>query len=282
MVFVRGEILSRKVNRVTWAGIRTAAWVLLASVQVNVAGAAGPELDFVHIPAGAFVMGNTDFDESVLELPDGDAGLIEDERPARRVRITRGFDLQRTEVTQAQWLSVMHTRPGPAEYWKRKGWAQLPVVSVSWHDAQRFMAALNRASTGARYRLPTEAEWEYAARAGHAGNRPFPVHQLGSHAWTLENSGDKPHPVAQKQPNAWGLYDMLGNAWEWVADRYQSDYYGQGQNINPTGPRHGDQHVRRGGSYHCQPPLVRVNYRAADTPSTRYSVIGFRVLREII
>ena len=282
MAVMGSKTLSRKVNRATRARICTAAWVLLASAQVNVAGAAGTELDFVHIPAGTFVMGNTDFDESVLELPDGDASLIEDERPPRRVQITRGFDLQRTEVTQAQWLSVMHTRPGPAGYWKRKDWAQLPVVSVSWHDAQRFMATLNRASMGKRYRLPTEAEWEYAARAGHAGNRPFPVNQLGSHAWILENSGDKPQTVAQKQPNAWGLYDMLGNAWEWVADRYQSDYYGQGQNIDPKGPSQGDQHVRRGGSYHCQPHLVRVNYRAADTPSTRYSVIGFRVLRETI
>lgn len=237
-------------------------------------------LDFVHIPPGEFVMGATDETTAVFELPDGDASRIADERPAHRVRITRGYELTRTEVTQGQWADLMKTRPGPAAYWTRPDWRTLPVVSVSWHDAQRFIAALNQRERTTRHRLPTEAEWEYAARAGSAGNRPFPDAALAAHAWFLGNSGDVPHPVGRLPANAWGLHDMLGNAWEWVADRYQPDYYAASPPADPKGPDVGERRVRRGGSYHCAPHLVRVNYRAADTPDTRYSVIGFRVLRE--
>lgn len=241
---------------------------------------AAPAIDFVSIPAGEFAMGNARFDEAVLELPEGDASRIADERPVHRVRITRGFELSKTEITQRQWLELMNTRPGPEAHWARADWRELPVVGVSWNDAQAFVAALNRQETGARYRLPSEAEWEYAARAGSPDNRPFPVAELGAHAWHLANSGDVPQPVGRLRANAWGLFDMLGNAWEWVADRYQPDYYAASPAADPHGPPAGDRRVRRGGSYHCPPHLLRVNYRAADTPDTRYSVIGFRVLRE--
>ncbi|MFN3749930.1 MAG: formylglycine-generating enzyme family protein [Thiobacillus sp.] len=237
-------------------------------------------LEFVPIPSGEFIMGATDETASVFELPDGDTSLIADERPAHRVRITRGFELTRTEITQGQWFDLMKTRPGPAAHWQRRDWRDLPVVSVSWHDAQRFVAALNQREKTTRHRLPTEAEWEYAARAGSHGNRPFPDGELAAHAWFLGNSGDMPHPVGRLPANAWGLADMLGNAWEWVADRYQPDYYAQSPADDPPGPATGERRVRRGGSYHCVPHLVRVNYRAADTPDTRYSVTGFRVLRE--
>ena len=272
--------LCRKIRHMTNRSSKIALWIVLIGTQTGFACAAVPGIDFVTLPAGEFVMGNPNFDDTVIDLPDGDVSQIADERPARRVRITRPFELSRTEITQAQWLSVMHTRPGPAEYWKRKDWKRLPVVSVTWHDAQRFMAALNRSAGNKHYRLPTEAEWEYAARAGSSSDRGFPADQLDEYAWYLGNSGDHPHPVAQRRANAWALYDMLGNAWEWVADRYQADYYEYGSDTDPTGPNQGEKRVRRGGSYHCQPHLVRVNYRAADTPDTRYSVIGFRVLRE--
>lgn len=225
-------------------------------------------------------MGAADESAAVFEIPDGDASLIADERPAHRVRITRGFELSRTEITQGQWFDLMKTRPGPRAYWARADWRTLPVVSVSWHDAQRFVAALNRRESTMRYRLPSEAEWEYAARAGSAGNRPFPDGELAAHAWYIGNSGDVSHPVGALPANAWGLHDMLGNAWEWVADRYQPDYYATSPEADPPGPIAGERRVRRGGSYHCAPHLVRVNYRAADTPDTRYSVTGFRVLRE--
>lgn len=256
------------------------AVVLLLGTQVCAAAGSPLGMTFASIPAGEFVMGAGDFDTAVFELPDGDAGLIEDERPAHRVRMTRGFELSRTEVTQGQWFALMKTRPGPDAYWKRTDWKSLPVVSVTWHDAKRFIAALNRSEETMRYRLPTEAEWEYAARAGSDGNRPFAREALGAHAWYLGNSGDVPHPVATRQANAWGLYDMLGNAWEWVADHYQPDYYAASPVADPPGPDTGERRVRRGGSYHCAPHLVRVNYRAADTPDTQYSVIGFRVVRE--
>lgn len=236
--------------------------------------------DFVKIPPGSFVMGNSHFDETVFELPDGDARAIEDELPPHRVAITRGFELARTEVTQGQWFARMHTRPGPAANWARADWRDLPVVSVSWHDAQRFIAVLNAAATGFRYRLPSEAEWEYAARAGSTDNRPFPLTALDTHAWYLGNSADVPQPVGRLPANAWGLHDMLGNAWEWVADRYQPGYYADSPLADPPGPSTGERRVRRGGSYHCAAHLVRVSYRAADTPETRYSVLGFRVLRE--
>ena len=249
---------------------------------VNAADAANNSLgmDFVPVPAGEFVMGNSDFDESALELPDGDASLIEDERPAHKVRITRQFKLSRTEVTQGQWYALMKTRPGPDELWRRADWQNLPVVSVTWNDTQRFIKELNRHEKTGRYRLPTEAEWEYAARAGNDKNRPFADSELAAHVWYLGNSGDVQHPVATRQPNAWGLYDMLGNAWEWVADRYQADAYAKHAESDPQGPARGEMRVRRGGSYHCQAHMVRVNYRAADTPDTRYTVIGFRVLQE--
>ena len=239
------------------------------------------DMRFVRISTGSFVMGNTQIDETAFELPDGDVQRIQDETPPHTVRINRDFWLGATEVTQAQWLRLMGNRPGPAALWLRAGWQRLPVVSVSWNDAQRFIRKLNAQEKTQAYRLPTEAEWEYAARAGSPDARPFPKEKLNAHAWSIKNSKDEPQPVASKLANAWGLHDMLGNAWEWVADRYQEDYYARAPNADPQGPSSGAQRVRRGGSYHCETHLMRVNYRAADTPDTRYSVIGFRLVREM-
>jgi formylglycine-generating enzyme required for sulfatase activity len=146
--------------------------------------------------------------------------------------------------------------------------------------AQRFVEELNRVDGMFRYRLPREAEWEYAARAGSDGIRPYPSDRLTAHAWFIQNSGDVPHPVATRQPNAFGLYDMLGNALEWVEDRYAADIYTATRRIDPEGPEQGPLRVRRGGSYHCPLWQTRPAYRAADTPRTAYSVIGFRVAAE--
>ena len=238
------------------------------------------DMGFVRISAGTFVMGNTQLDETAFELPDGDVQAIHDETPPHTVRISHDFWLGATEVTQSQWLRLMNSRPGPAAGWRRADWQRLPVVSISWNEAQRFIKKLNAVEKTHTYRLPSEAEWEYAARAGNTDARPFPQDKLNAYAWFLKNSQDEPQPVASKLPNAWGLYDMLGNAWEWVADRYSENYYARSPGLDPQGPTRGTQRVRRGGSYHCETHLMRVNYRAADTPDTRYSVLGFRVMRE--
>jgi formylglycine-generating enzyme required for sulfatase activity len=146
--------------------------------------------------------------------------------------------------------------------------------------AQRFARELGRLDPEHRYRLPTEAEWEYAARAGSRGLRPFPDEDLGRHAWFIQNSGDEPQPVGTREPNAFGLHDMLGNAWEWTADWYDAGTYTEGSRIDPRGPEDGVARVRRGGSYHCPAHLVRPGYRAADDPDRRYSVLGFRLVME--
>lgn len=202
---------------------------------------------FVRIPAGSFVMGNTQIDETVFELPDGDVQSIRDETPAHPVRISRDFWLGATEVTQAQWLQLMGTRPGPAALWRRGDWQRLPVVSISWHDARRFIAKLNAQEKTRAYRLPTEAEWEYAARAGNTDARPFPKEKLDDHSWYLKNSQDEPQPVAAKPANAWGLHDMLGNAWEWVADRYSENYHARSPSTDPleSGQRRAARAARR-------------------------------------
>ena len=234
----------------------------------------------VQIPAGEFLMGTEDLETAAMEMPKPDPDQIRDETPAHRVVFSHPFFMSATEVTQSQWLQVMENRPGPEELWRRKDWRDLPVVSVSWFMARRFVEELGKLDKRYRYRLPTEAEWEYAARAGTRGLRPWPESQTEAHAWFIANSGDQPHPVATRQPNAWGLYDMIGNAWEWTADWYAPDAYSQGPRTDPQGPTSGSKRVRRGGSYHCPMRLTRVAYRAPDLPDKRYSVLGFRVVAE--
>ncbi len=237
-------------------------------------------MDFIEVPAGEFTMGSEDLDEVIIEQPDGNAAMVRDETPAHRVVFAAPFFLGRTEVTQAQWLGVMDERRGPESHWSRQDWRQLPVAGVSWLDTQVFIDKLNAGDRQFRYRLPTEAEWEYAARAGTGGMRPWPVETLGEHAWYIRNSGDEIQPVATRKANARGLHDLFGNVWEWTGDWYAPDYYASSPRVSPGGPADGSKKVRRGGSYHCGVHLVRSAYRAADTPDTRYSVIGFRLVAE--
>ena len=242
------------------------------------------EMQFITVPAGEFTMGSRDPDAIAIQIPDGNAAALRDETPAHRVRFPQPFLIGQTEVTQGQWLAVMGNRPGPSELWRQTHWQQLPVVSVSWPMAQRFTEELSKLDPGYHYRLPTEAEWEYAARAGSDGIYPWPEDDIDAHAWFIHNSGDQPHPVASRQANAFGLYDMIGNAWEWTADWYSPDSYAnaarQQPAITPVGPAHGKRKVRRGGSYHCPLHLTRVGYRAPDAPDAQYSVLGFRVIAE--
>jgi len=245
------------------------------SAQINLL-----QIEFVQMPAGKFQMGTADLDEIAFETPPNSSLVVTDEQPVHPVLID-SFMLGKYEITQQQWYRVMQTRPGPDEHWQRPDWQQLPVVSISWDDTQAFIKRLNKIDTQFQYRLPTEAEWEYAARSGSASLRPFDLDELENHAWSLSNSGDIPHPVGQKKISRFGLYDMFGNAWEWVNDWYQPNAYQQHAMQNPMGPKRGELKVRRGGSYHCASHLVRSAYRAADKPSQRYSVLGFRLVKEL-
>ena len=192
-------------------------------------------IEFVWVPAGEFRMGSTS----------RHAGS--DEKPVTRVRISRGFWMGKFEVTQRQWQAVMGSNPS---HFKNCG-GDCPVEEVSWNDVQEYIGKLNGRSGGRPYRLPTEAEWEYAARAGtttdtYAGDLTKPRGKdpvLNRIAWYNENSGRKTHPVGRKAPNAFGLNDMLGNVWEWVGDRY-GDYPG-GTVTDPVGPRTGSIRVIR-------------------------------------
>jgi formylglycine-generating enzyme len=239
-------------------------------------------MTFVTIPAGHFLMGITEAERQTvideMEKPDFDA--FKDEQPQHKVIISKDFLLGETEVTQGQWLKVMENKPGPKEYWQQDDWETLPVVSVSWNMAKRFTEELSKMDPDYNYRLPTEAEWEYAARGGSNALRPMPIAQLVDYAWHFQNSDDVPHPVASLNANAFGVHDMLGNAWEWVADWYAPDTYIKATRTDPAGPKTGQSRLRRGGSYHCPLFQTRPGYRSANTPDTAYSVIGFRVVAE--
>ena len=238
------------------------------------------DLKFVTIPAGQFLMETTDLNKAIAELPNPEVGLIDDETPAHMVVFEHAFRLSQTEVTQAIWLNVMGTKPGPKFHWQAQNWQQLPVVSVSWDDTKKFIFKLNQQSRDTLYRLPTEAEWEYAARAGSTSLRPFSVLAMDEYAWYIHNSNDEIQPVAQLKPNAWGLHDMYGNAWEWVADWYNPTAYTNSAKIDPQGPVQGSKKVRRGGSFHCPPHMIRSAYRAANYPDDTYSVLGIRLIAE--
>jgi formylglycine-generating enzyme required for sulfatase activity len=217
-------------------------------------------MDFVLIPAGTFKMGSDTGDS--------------DEKPVHEVRLSKAFYLGKHEVTQGQWQAVMGSNPS---YFK--GEATLPVEQVSWEDVQEFLRKLNAKEGGTKYRLPTEAEWEYAARAGSTTAYSFgnDERQLGDYAWYFANSGSKTHPVGQKKPNAWGLYDMHGNVWEWVQDWYGP--YSAGSAVDPAGPSSGSRRVFRGGSWIFDARLCRSAYRYRVTPGSRIHYLGVRLLR---
>ena len=215
-------------------------------------------MEFVWVPAGQFRMGSTSREAS------------DDERPVTRVRISRGFWLGKHEVTQTEWQAITGMNPS---YFS--GCGNCPVESVSWKDVQHYIRKLNARARGNRYRLPTEAEWEYAARAGTNGDRY--ERNLDGIAWYSGNRGKRTQPVGQKAPNGFGLHDVLGNVWEWVQDRY-SDYPG-GSVVDPQGPGSGSDRVSRGGSWIYDAKHCRAPFRFHAKPSFRYSGLGFRLLR---
>jgi len=219
----------------------------------------GVTMELVLIPAGEFMMGAND------------AGTFE--KPAHRVRITRPFYMGKYEVTQQQYEAVMGKNLS-----RCKG-ARNPVETVSWNDASEFCRRLS-ARTGQEVRLPAEAEWEYACRAGSRTRFCFgdSDSQLGEYAWYGGNSGRKTHPVGQKRPNPWGLYDMHGNVWEWCLDWYDSDYYEDSPPADPRGPSDGTSRVLRGGAWGNSPRGCHSAHRFASTPTFTGSYLGFRVV----
>jgi formylglycine-generating enzyme required for sulfatase activity len=184
-------------------------------------------MDFVKIAPGEFMMGCSKDDQECNP----------DEKPRHRIQITKSFEIGKYEVTQAQWVAIMQSNPS-----SDKGDTR-PVETVSKLEAQDFIAKLNAMNDGYRYRLPTEAEWEYAARAGMDSPYSGALDQV---AWYAANSEDETHPVGQKSPNAWGLYDTQGNVREWVSDLYTANYYSNSPAVDPTGPEPGARGGRGG------------------------------------
>ena len=222
--------------------------------------AAGPEIELVFVKGGCFQMGDT--------FGGGEA----DERPVHEVCIA-DFSIGKYEVTQAEWQAVMGSNPSTFTGDRR------PVENVSWGDTQAFIARLNE-QTGRRYRLPTEAEWEYAARSGgkkeNWAGTSNPSH-LDNHAWYDTNSEEKTHVVGAKRPNGLGIYDMSGNVREWVEDRYEAVWYQESPRDNPAGPMAGLARVYRGGGWSSSARHVRASSRGGLLPDNRINNLGFRL-----
>jgi formylglycine-generating enzyme required for sulfatase activity len=209
-------------------------------------------LTYLWIPPGAFLMGCSPKDKE----------CDRDEKPAREVTLAKGFWLSQTPVTQRAYERV--TGKNPSEF---KG-PDLPVESVNWNEARAYCAAVDG-------RLPTEAEWEWAARARVTGSRYGILDKI---AWHSGNSGFKSHEVGKKLANDFALYDMLGNVWQWVADWYAG--YPPGAQSNPSGPGSGKERVLRGGSWVNVQGFVRVSYRATAEPDIRCDRFGLRCVGE--
>ena len=239
-------------------------------------------MEFVMVPPGEFQMGCSEGAKP--------NECSRDEKPRHRVQITKAFEIGKTEVTQKQWQAVMGSNPSAY-----KG-ENNPVEQVAFPQVQEFLSKLNARNDGFLYRLPTEAEWEYAARAGTTDQYAGSLHDMawyndgqsaarGSGAFQNDNSPigllvPETHPVATKNANAWGIYDMRGNVAEWVQDFYDPDYYSSSPAADPKGPAGGDGHVVRGGSFRVYPWLTRVSLRTVFPETYSFYDVGFRVARE--
>jgi formylglycine-generating enzyme required for sulfatase activity len=257
-------------TRTFFCAVAALAVAAAADTRPVVSAFGVPEFDMVTIRPGSFLMGSDE----------GDA----DERPVHRVTITTGFEIGKYEVTQAQWQAIMGANP--SEFKNCPG--ACPVERVSWLAAQDFVARLNRLRSQYTYRLPTEAEWEHAARAGRS--TPFGIGD-GKSLSAEEANFDGRYPfgnaskaknrgvtlaVGSFAPNAWGVQDMHGNVWEWTADVYGP--YAAGGASDPTGPARGEFHVRRGGGWTSRGEHLRSAYRSMNAPSDHHHC-GLRLAR---
>ena len=236
-------------------------------------------MEFTLIPSGTFTMGS----------PRGEPYRGSSE-VQHRVSITRPFYMQTTEVTLKQWQSLM----GRRLLARQKGSDNMPVTQVSWFDCLKFLKCLNRLGEG-KYRLPTEAEWEYAARAGTQsaffwgdaidcekamyGNNSLKHNVCQLYVQSIGVGIDQPAPVKTYRPNLWGLYDMHGNVWEWCMDWYGD--LGKNPVTDPNGPESGTMRIRRGGSWFKHGHACRSANRSFGHPATRYSTTGFRLVRDV-
>lgn len=267
-------------------------------------------MKFKNIPAGSFYMGSCKLTDADIEAnekrkfmgmapksaacPSGgltDNNAADDETPQHKVRISKGFQIGVYEVTLGQFKQFIASAGRDDlltdDFMKNNSRGDnAAVTTVSWNDAQAFIRWLNQKEGGSAYRLPTEAEWEYAARAGTTtryswGNSES---QAGDYAWYLKNAYDVgrryAHGVGLKKPNLWGLYDMHGNVWEWVQDWYGENYYRNSPMNDPKGPSSGRYRVCRGGSWLYFARLLRSALRNGNSPGGRYYFLGFRLVRQ--
>jgi formylglycine-generating enzyme required for sulfatase activity len=218
-------------------------------------------IEMVFVQGGTFRMGCT---EEQSDCQDN-------EKPVHNVTLS-DFYIMKYEITQEQWVQVMGKNPS-----NFKG-DNLPIENVSWNDIRDFISELN-IMTGKKYRLPTEAEWEYAARGGNKskGYKYSGSSALDKVAWHKDNSGGKTQPIGAKQPNELGIHDMTGNVWEWVSDWYGANYYSSSSGSNPTGPVSGSYRVGRGGGWNPDARDCRVSIRNYADPGYRNYDLGFRL-----
>ena len=223
----------------------------------------GVQMEFAWISPSSFFMGS----------PESEIDRSANEGPVHVVDLTQGFYLGIYEVTQAQWTRVMGDNPS------RTSGSDHPVESISWVDAQAFIHQLNQTAGDSLYRLPSEAEWEYAARAGTDTRWSFGDREgdLSQYAWFGTKA--RPQPVGMRLPNPWGLHDVHGNVWEWVQDWYDPDYYASSPRVDPPGPATGTARVLRGGAYNREPRFLRSADRLWFDPSVRSPDIGVRIVR---
>ena len=243
--------------------------VLPGEMVVSLPG--GATMTMVWIPPGTFMMGSSQEEIDSLNAAHSTT-FYSREGPQHEVELTQGFYLGKYELAEGQWSSVMEGMASASN---------MPKVSISWNDVQALIDTLT-AKGLAGFRLPTEAEWEYACRAGtetmwsHGNNEAL----LGNYAWYFGNSGSQAHEVGTKLPNPWGLHDMHGNVWEWCQDWYDANYYSVSPSVDPPGPTSGDGRVFRGGPFNNGAPDVRSALRTSASSGTRRTDTGARLLRQ--